>query len=171
VTQRKPSSSSFPDWVEHQIRTAQADGSFDNLPGKGKPIPGIDEPQHELSWVANYLRREDADVAGLLPPALALAKEVEVLPERLARERSESRVRGIVEDLNERIRAAHRAPQAGPPMRVTMVNVDHAVAQWRAARPAVRTDPPAAPPAPAKRSRLARWTNRGRLARWLRRRT
>jgi hypothetical protein len=171
VTQRKPSSSSFPDWVEHQIRTAQADGSFDNLPGKGKPIPGIDEPQHELSWVANYLRREDADMAGLLPPALALAKEVEVLPERLARERSESRVRGIVEDLNERIRAAHRAPQAGPPMRVTMVNVDHAVAQWRAARPAVRTDPPAAPPAPAKRSRLARWTKRGRLARWLRRRT
>lgn len=113
VTQRKPSSSSFPDWVEHQIRTAQADGSFDDLPGKGKPIPGIDEPQHELSWVANYLRREDADVAGLLPPALALAKEVEVLPERLARERSESRVRGIVEDLNARIRAAHRARRSG----------------------------------------------------------
>jgi hypothetical protein len=160
VTQRKPSSSSFPDWVEHQIRTAQADGAFDNLPGAGKPIPGIDEPQHELSWVANYLRREDADVAGLLPPALALAKEVEALPERLVRERSESCVRGIVEDLNERIRAAQRAPQVGPPMRVTTVSLDDAVAQWRAARPAVRAEPPVALPAPARRSRLASWLHR-----------
>ncbi|MDT4946746.1 MAG: hypothetical protein QOH14_3479 [Pseudonocardiales bacterium] len=160
MTQRKPSSSSFPDWVEHQIRTAQADGAFDNLPGAGKPIPGIDEPQHELSWVASYLRREDADVAGLLPPALALAKEVEALPERLVRERSESCVRGIVEDLNERIRAAQRAPQVGPPMRVTTVSLDDAVAQWRVARPAVRAEPPVARPAPARRSRLASWLHR-----------
>ena len=30
--------------AEQRIREAQASGEFDNLPGFGKPIPGIDEP-------------------------------------------------------------------------------------------------------------------------------
>lgn len=54
---------------------------FDDLAGKDKPIAGIDRPQHELDWVANYLRREDVEVAAVLPPPLALAKEVEDLPD------------------------------------------------------------------------------------------
>jgi hypothetical protein len=158
MTDRKPQNVSFPDWVEGQIRTAEADGAFANLPGKGKPIPGIDRPQHELAWVANYLRRENVDVAGVLPPGLALAKEVEVLPERLQMERSESRAREVVEDLNERIRQAHRRPQEGPPLRVRAVNVDAAVEQWRTARLEAKPAPAepadqAAAPAPVVRRR------------------
>jgi hypothetical protein len=156
VTDRKPSSVSFPDWVEHQIRQAQERGAFDNLPGAGKPIPSLDRPQHELSWVADYLRREEADVAALLPPALALAKEVELLPDRLAKERSEARVREILTDLNQRIRMAHLAPQVGPPMRVRSLDVDDAVAQWRAARAArAAAAAPGAPAAPPRRRRRA----------------
>ncbi|MDT4950518.1 MAG: hypothetical protein QOJ37_3113, partial [Pseudonocardiales bacterium] len=34
MTDRKPQNVSFPDWVEGQIRTAEADGAFANLPGK-----------------------------------------------------------------------------------------------------------------------------------------
>ena len=61
MTQRKPPNVSVPDWVERQIRTAQAQGAFANLPGAGKPIPDLDRPQPELAWIAGYLRREDVD--------------------------------------------------------------------------------------------------------------
>src|ERR1700712_383472 len=101
MTTRKPSDMSVPDWIELQIRSAERSGAFENLPGAGKPIPGRGQPQHELAWVANYLRRENTDITTVLPPALAVAKEVETLPDRLVRERSEARVREIVTELNQ----------------------------------------------------------------------
>jgi hypothetical protein len=163
MTTRKPPGVSFPGWVERQIQTAEAAGAFDDLPGKGKPIAGIDRPQHELSWVANYLRREDVDVAALLPPALALAKEVETLPERLRHVRSETRARRMIEDLNERIAHAHAQPADGPPMRVKIVNVDAALDRWRsdvaeAVTPAA-VEPVRAPAQP-KRAHRHRWFGR-----------
>jgi Domain of unknown function (DUF1992) len=134
MTTRKPSSVSFPDWVDQQIRTAAAEGAFDNLPGAGKPIPDIGAPQHELAWVASYLRREKVDIVDILPPALALAKEVEALPERLLTEPTEDAARRVVEKLNDRIAKAHAAPQVGPPVRVKIINIDAAIVQWRAGR-------------------------------------
>jgi pyruvate/2-oxoglutarate dehydrogenase complex dihydrolipoamide acyltransferase (E2) component len=160
MTSRKPPNVSFPSWVEHQIRQAQAAGAFENLRGAGKPIPDIDRPQHELAWVAGYLRRENVDVGDVLPPALALAKEVETLPQRLQRERSEPRVRKLVQDLNERIARAHAQPQVGPPLRVRAVDVEAAVTQWRAVRAAAAADPPASPPPPAPARRRRRWLRR-----------
>jgi hypothetical protein len=166
MTQRKPPNMSVPDWVERQIRTAQANGDFENLPGAGKPIPDLDRPQDPLSWVASYLRRENVDVSALLPQSLALAKEVEVLAERLLKERSTARVRQIVEDLNERILQAHRRPQSGPPLRVGRLNVDAVVEEWRTARTALdeaeraavaaRDSQAKAEPAPRRR-----WLRRG----------
>jgi Domain of unknown function (DUF1992) len=156
MTERKPPAVSFPNWVEHQVRSAQAQGAFDNLPGTGKPIPDVDRAQDELAWVANYLRRENVDIVSVLPPALALAKEVEDLPERLTKEHSEARVRGVVADLNERIHTAHQQPQLVPPMRVRMVNVEHAVAEWAAHRAELAATAPAVPvvlPTPAVRRR------------------
>ena len=160
MTRRKPPNVSFPGWVERQIRTAEASGAFDHLPGKGKPIPDLDRPQPELAWVAGYLRRENIDTAELLPPALALAKEVEQLPARIQRERSEPGARRYVEDLNDRIRQAHARPQVGPPVRVRPVDVEAAVRQWRDARPTPAPEPVAVP-APAARRR---WFGRRRSA-------
>lgn len=157
MTPRKPPNVSVRDWVEAQIITAQRAGAFDDLPGKGKPIPSLDRPQHELDWVADYLRREDVEVAAVLPPALALAKEVEDLPAAVSKLHSEARVRAVVTDLNDRIRAAHRGPQVGPPLRVRVVDPDAVVAAWHASRP-VRTPQPPAPAAPAARPR--RWRRR-----------
>lgn len=136
MTKRKPPRVSFGDWVERQIRQAQQRGGFDNLPGQGKPIQGINEPQHEMAWVAGLVRRENLPISALLPPSLALAKEVEDLPERLSKLKSESAVRTVVEDLNRRISQAHRLPQTGPPMRVMTRDVDQVVAAWRADRDA-----------------------------------
>jgi Domain of unknown function (DUF1992) len=140
MTTRKPGHVWFPDWVEGQIVAAQRAGAFDNLPGKGKPIPGLGRPRHELEWVANYLRREDVAVAGVLPPQLALAKEVEDLSATVAKLHSEAAVRSVVTDLNNRIRAAQRAPQDGPRLRVGTVDADAVVRTWREAQ-AVRMQP------------------------------
>ena len=139
MTERKPPNVSFPDWVERQIRTAEQRGAFRDLPGSGKPIPDLDRPRDDMAWIVEKLRREQVDIAGVLPPALALAKQVEDLPQRLSRERAEPRVRALVADLNERIQRALLAPQIGPPVRVRPVDVEQAVTRWRADRAAAAT--------------------------------
>lgn len=120
------------DWVERQIRMAQERGDFDDLPGAGKPLSK--RPGGTMEWVAQKLREENADTTALLPPSLALPKEVDELPERLAGERSERRVREIVADLNARIAKAHRDPQVGPPLRIGPVDVEDAVHTWHESR-------------------------------------
>jgi hypothetical protein len=160
MTTRKPPTMSFPDWIEHQIRAAEAEGAFDNLPGAGKPIPDIDRPQDELAWVANYLRRESGNVAEVLPPALALAKEVELLPERLRKERTEAGARAVVAELNERISRAHARPQVGPPLRVKLVNIEAAMDRWRQDLAARAAATPVTPPAPVVPARRRSWFGR-----------
>ena len=152
MTERKPAGVSFESWVERQLREARERGSFEGLPGTGKPLPA--SATDELSWVRDKVRREDLPVSALLPPALAVAKEVEDLPARLARERSEARVRALLADLNARIDAARRGPQAGPPVRTAPVDVEDVVAAWRQATapPPVPAEEPAADP-PRRRRR------------------
>src|SRR6478735_8865057 len=60
--------------AEQRIQTAQAEGQFENLPGFGKPIPGIDEPHDELWWVKDKLKREQISS---LPPALAIRLDLQ----------------------------------------------------------------------------------------------
>jgi hypothetical protein len=122
-------------WIEQQILRAQRDGAFEDLPGTGKPIPDLLAPETDLDYAAKLARREGIEPTLFLPPALALAKEAEDLPARLAARWSEARVREAVEDLNARIKAERLKPQNGPPVRTRLVDVEQAVAAWRAARP------------------------------------
>ena len=157
MTERKPAGVTFESWVERQLREARERGSFDGLPGAGKPLPRT--ASDELAWVREKARREDLPVSALLPPSLAVAKEVEDLPARLSRERSEARVRSLLEELNGRIDAARRGPQVGPPVRTALVDVDAVVAAWRDA---------VTPPAPSPQPAVAPTRGRGRW--WWRRR-
>jgi hypothetical protein len=161
VTERKPAGVSFESWVERQLREARERGSFEGLAGTGKPLPRT--AADELAWVREKAKREDLPVAALLPPALAVAKEVEDLPERLARERSEARVRALVSDLNRRIDAVRRGPQIGPPVRTALLDEQAVVAAWRASRPAPPVAPAAAPA--EQRSGLRRVLRRRRQPR------
>ncbi|MDT7727587.1 MAG: hypothetical protein QOI21_4163 [Actinomycetota bacterium] len=63
-----------------QIREAVDRGDFDNLPGAGKPLPGISGPREEQWWLKGYLRREGLSAEALLPPQLQLRKEIQRLP-------------------------------------------------------------------------------------------
>ena len=138
MTRRKPPGISYQTWVDQQVREAESRGAFENLPGAGKPIPDIDRPQNELDWIAKLLRRENVDASVLLPPSLRLRKEVQDLRHTLASEPSEPLVRAHLEDLNRRIREAHRRPQEGPPLTVMSQDVEATVARWREDRAELR---------------------------------
>lgn len=130
MTERKPAGVSFETWVDRQIREAQARGDFDDLPGKGKPIRGLDGPHDEMWWVKAFLQREGLSFT---PPSLAVRRDVERLYDDLARFPSERSVRETVSALNERIRAANRVNLDGPPTTTMPLDVERVVARWRAA--------------------------------------
>ena len=155
MTSRKPPGVSFESWVESQIRSAEEAGAFADLPGAGRPLPGLDRQKSSYEWALEWARREDVDPLGMLPPGLALRREKQDLPGRLARLTSESAVRRVLADFNARVDAYWRAPAEGPQVPIGQVDVEDAVARWRAERPVV---PP--PPAPAPPPRARRWWER-----------
>ena len=66
----------FATIAEQKIRDAMARGEFDNLPGKGKPLP-----PDELAGVPEELRMAYKVIknAGCLPPEVELAREIATL--------------------------------------------------------------------------------------------
>lgn len=118
----------FESWVERQIREATERGEFDNLPGAGQPIPGLNGRDDEDWWVKGFLEREK--ISPPLPTSLALRKEIQNLPETLADVTDEQTVRAIVTDLNQRILDSHRRKVDGPPIVLRPVDVEQAVADW-----------------------------------------
>jgi hypothetical protein len=119
----------YESWVERQIREAMERGEFDNLPGAGKPIPGLTGQDEENWWVKRFLEREQLPMP--LPTSLALRREVADLPQALADVTDEETVYQIIADLNERIRDSHRRPVDGPPVVIGLVDVEAVVAEWR----------------------------------------
>jgi len=124
----------YESWIDRQIREAIERGEFDNLPGQGKPIKGLNGRDDENWWVKAYLEREQLPLP--LPTALALRKEVDTLQETLADVPDEQSVREIVADLNHRIAESHRIRADGPPIVIGLVKVERAVVEWRRRRSA-----------------------------------
>nr|WP_294696534.1 DUF1992 domain-containing protein [uncultured Friedmanniella sp.] len=122
----------YESWVDRQIREAQERGEFDNLPGAGRPIPGLTWPPDPNWWVKGLIERER--ISPPLPPPLALRREVEQLPATLAGVRDEAAAREIVEDLNQRILELRRRPSEGVPRFVGTVDVEAALDRWRESR-------------------------------------
>ena len=158
MTQRKPAHLRHEDWIERQIREAQERGAFDDLPGAGKPLPGLDRPFSAERWAVDWIRRAGGDISGLLSPLLVLRRERAALLASLAELPSEAAVRTVVEDFNARLLDQYRRPHDGPFVPVGVVDVDAAVVTWRASR---ATRPPTIPP-PAAEPTRRRWRRRSR---------
>lgn len=155
MTRRKPDDMSFEDWTERLVREAQERGAFSNLPGEGKPIPGLDRPWSAERWVADMARREGVDLSVALPAPLRLRRRREQLLAGLASLTTEQQVRDVVDGFNHEVREAFRRPTTGgPPMTVGLMDVEEVLARWRAARPAL--EPPEAGPV-ADLPRLPSW--------------
>lgn len=157
VSERKPVGTSFEDWIERQVREAQERGEFDHLPGAGSPLPGLDRDFSAEEWAADKARREGYDVSAMLPPALALRREREVLLRDLGRLHTESVVRAEVQGFNDRVRELYRRPSDGPLIVVALLEESVVLEAWRAARPTPVVLAPVAPP-----TRRRRWFRRDR---------
>lgn len=131
MTERKPAGMAWESWVDRQIREAQERGEFDDLPGKGKPLPGAGRPHDEMWWVNEKLKREGVSA---LPPTLVLRRQAEDALAAAKRAKTEPEVRRIIEAINEKIRTAIRLPPAGPPLNLMPYDVDRVVEEWRTGR-------------------------------------
>ncbi|MCC6313708.1 MAG: DUF1992 domain-containing protein [Thermomicrobiales bacterium] len=131
MTERKPFDIPFETWVERQIREASERGDFDNLPGAGKPIPGLDRPHDEMWWIKEKMRRENLSY---LPPTLMLRREATDALEAALAAPSEAQARRILDDINEVIRAVIRRPLSGPPLNLAPFRIERVLAERRARR-------------------------------------
>ncbi|GGV97338.1 DUF1992 domain-containing protein [Streptomyces narbonensis] len=122
---------SFESFVDKQIREASERGEFRSLPGFGQPLPDDSAPYDELWWIKGKMHSEGASV---LPPSLALRKEAEDAEEAVAAAVSESQVRRILGEINTKIAEALARPPAGPPLNLTLFDVDAVLEGWRAER-------------------------------------
>lgn len=127
MTTRKPFGVSREDWVDRQIREAAERGDFDELPGKGMPIPGLDRPWGIDDWARDKIRREGVSI---LPPGLQLRRDVERELEDIMQLALERGVRKRVAALNEYIREANRRNTDGPESLVRPLDVEEVVARW-----------------------------------------
>lgn len=77
--------------MERQIQEAMERGEFDDLPGKGLPIDGLDRPYDPAWWARGWLRRER-----LLDEARELRREALSEDRRL-------RAAGLLEEADRRL--------------------------------------------------------------------
>jgi hypothetical protein len=121
-------------YVEVTIQQAIRRGDFDNLPGAGKPLPGLGDRHDPDWWIRRKIQTEK--LTGLGPPALMLRVEDREFDDRLDALHRESDVREAVEDFNRRIVDARRQLLGGPPVITPTRDVEGAVAAWRERRDA-----------------------------------
>lgn len=84
--------------VDSKIKKAIAEGEFDNLPGKGKPLDlnkYFDLPEH-LRITYQMLKN-----SGFVPEEVKLKKEMELLKERIAHCESEDEKHELMKQLSE----------------------------------------------------------------------
>lgn len=123
-------------WVDLTIQQAQRRGDFDNLPGAGKPIEGVDKPHDPDWWIKGLVKREKLDTSETLPGTLALRREHATFPDSLLDFASEDYVREYLRDYNARVVEDRRHPTFGPgsPVIAPRVDVEDMVQQWQALR-------------------------------------
>lgn len=155
---RNPTALDRAAYVETAIQQAIRRGEFDDLPGAGKPLPGLGRT-HDPDW---WIRRkiETEQLSGLGPPAIMLRVEHAELDDRLDALGREQDVREALEDFNRRVIEARRQLLGGPPVVTPTRDVDAEIAAWRqrrderrAAEQARREAEEAARPAKRRRRR------------------
>ena len=110
-----PPSLTYNSWVDELIDEARARGELDDLPGAGKPLPGLDEPYDENWWIKKKLRAENIPVG---PDVLRWRREAEQLVEQLPSLRNEHLIRSQVRKVNDLLRRANAQASPLPPAKL-----------------------------------------------------
>jgi len=120
-------------WVDLQVREAIERGEFDDLPGHGRPIQGLDREHDPDWWLKKLVEREQIVV---LPPSIQLRKDDAELDDLLDQQHREDDARRIIEEFNERVIAARYGLPQGPPLITMPRDVEATLAGWRERREA-----------------------------------
>lgn len=131
MPERKPRNQTWESFAEQQIQSAQQAGAFDNLPGAGQPLPGIDAPLELDWWLKRKLKEEQLEV---LPPLLEARRDIERTRREIAALRTEAVVREQLQQLAKRVRAAIMSPHPSPPVFILPIDVEEEVRRWRSQR-------------------------------------
>ncbi|MCU1570806.1 MAG: molecular chaperone DnaJ [Naasia sp.] len=118
--------------VEVAIQQALRRGDFDNLPGEGRPLPGLGLAHDPDWWIRRKIEREG--LTGLGPPALTLRREDAELDARLDALANETAVRDLLTGFNARVVEARRQLLGGPPVVTAPRDVEREVTAWRERR-------------------------------------
>ena len=117
-------------WIaETAIEQAIRRGEFDDLPGSGKPLKGLNGVHDPDWWIRQKIEREQ--LTGLGPPALTLRTENATLDARMDELFREEDVRALLEDFNKRVIEARRQLQGGPPVVTPTRDVEVEISGWR----------------------------------------
>lgn len=81
------------DLISAKIAEAEKNGDFDDLPGAGKPLPQVDDPENAL---INRLVKE----AGGVPEYVSLARELQRLREELRETGDRTRRQEIMKEMS-----------------------------------------------------------------------
>ncbi|MDP7151360.1 MAG: DUF1992 domain-containing protein [Paracoccaceae bacterium] len=81
------------DLITQKIREAEANGEFDNLPGAGKPLPKVDDPE-------NALIRRIIEENGAKPEFISLSRELRKLRDALREVDDRTRRREIMKEMS-----------------------------------------------------------------------
>ena len=150
-------------FVETAIQQAMRRGDFDNLPGAGKPLPGLSDPYDPDWWIRQKIEREQ--ITGLGPPALTLRSEDAALDARLDAAGSDREVRETLADFNRRVIDARRQLRGGPPVVTALRNVDDELQRRQDRREAARVERDAARDRDAAALAALTWRERRRARR------
>jgi hypothetical protein len=119
-------------YIETVVQQAIRRGDFDDLPGAGKPLTGLDGRHDPDWWIRRKIEREN--LTGLGPPALSLRVEDRELDARLDALHREDDVRSVLEDFNLRVKEAARQLLGGPPVVTKQRDIEAEVRAWRERR-------------------------------------
>jgi len=161
----RPTPSDRALFVEAAVQDAIRRGEFDDLPGAGKPLTGLDRVHDPDWWIRRKIERER--LTGLGPPALTLRVEDRDLESRLDAMTREGDVREYLEDFNRRVIEARRQLLGGPPVVTPTRDVEHEVQRWRERKARLAAERRAAV---RHEARDAGYTGARALRRWFRRR-
>ncbi len=131
MSERKPPGVPWESWIDKQIRRAQERGEFHELPGAGEPLSDLGKPFDNMRWVKHKLRHEGLSY---MSPSVALRKEAHAALEAASSAASETEVRRLIADINQRIREANRKGIHGPALMLVPIDVERVVREWRRER-------------------------------------
>lgn len=81
------------DLINAKIKEAENAGEFDDLPGAGRPLPHVEDPENAL---INRLIKE----SGAVPEFVSLGRELKKLREELLNETDRTKRRDILRDMS-----------------------------------------------------------------------